>query len=47
MKTDGKVVRTITSTLSGDGQTLTNLRSDVKGEDVLVFDREKEPVPAR
>jgi hypothetical protein len=40
LKADGKVT-TINSTLSADGQTLTNLRSDAEGEDVLIYDREK------
>jgi hypothetical protein len=42
-KTDGKIVQTITSTLSADGQTLTNVESNAKGEntDTLIFDREK------
>ena len=39
-KTDGSVVATMTSTLSGDGHTITNLHSDARGEDLLVYDRE-------
>ena len=41
MKDSGKVVRTVTSTVSKDGQTMTNLRVDNNGQDVMVFDREK------
>jgi len=35
------VVRTVTSTVSKDSQTMTNLRVDNNGQDVMVFDREK------
>jgi hypothetical protein len=42
MKKDGKVVTIINSTVSADGQTLTNNRSNADGEvEVLIFDREK------
>jgi hypothetical protein len=41
MLEDGKVNTTITSTISEDGQTLTNVRVDAHGQDVMVYDREK------
>lgn len=41
MKKDGKVVATISSTLSTDGQTLINRRSDAQGEELHIYDREK------
>lgn len=41
IKKDGKVVLTINSSLSADGQTLTNREADEEGEELVIFDREK------
>jgi hypothetical protein len=41
MMENGKVETTITSTISEDGQTMTNVRVDAQGQDVMVFDRLK------
>ena len=38
-KRDGKVLATITSTVSANGKIMNNTRSDANGEDVMVFDR--------
>ena len=35
----GKVVSTITSTVSADGKSLSNVRTGTKGEEVLVFEK--------
>jgi hypothetical protein len=40
-KRDGKVIVTIRSTVSANGETMSNTRSDPNGEDVMVFDRQK------
>jgi len=41
MKTNGNITTIIDSIVSADGQTLTNLREDAQGADVMVYDREK------